>query len=229
MKEQILEISKNFNENYPKKYWGETDLTSDQHTFERSKPGPYLKMATQIAKILNMKTVVEIGSTRFALSQKCLDYYNEMSPFVSPPCCGDGHGGIIWNIEGFDVHSCDINPNCKIQAQWSFENIKKPFPENLFLHIPKDGIEFLKEYNDKKIDVLFLDGWDIGTPNYQKMHLDAFITSKDKLSDTHLILIDDTDFNVDGEGKDALLTPHLIELNYVLLFEGRQKLFINKL
>jgi hypothetical protein len=228
MKEEILKITENFNK-IPKKYWDTITLTGSQHDSERSKPGPYLKTAAEIAKLLKMKTVVEIGATRFALSQKCLDYYkNDMNPFISPPCCADGHGGIIFTIEGFDVYSCDINPNCEIQARWSFGNIGEPFPDNLHLHIPQDGIEFLKNF-DKKIDLLFLDGWDTGSHLYREKHLESFEVSKDKLADTHLILIDDTDFDIKGEGKDALLTPHLIELNYILLFEGRQKLFINKL
>ena len=59
-------------------------------------------------------------------------------------------------------------------------------------------------------------------------HLSAFILAQEKLSDIHLILIDDTDFTT-NEGKDALLSPHLISLGYTLLFDGRQKLYINKI
>lgn len=227
MKEEILKIVEEFNK-IPKRYWNTITLTGTQHDFERSKPGPYLKTAAKIAKLLNMTTVVEIGATRFALSQKCLDYYrSDMDPFVSPPCCADGHGGIIWTMEGFEVHSCDIDPNCETQAKWSFGNIRQDFPENLHLHIPEDGIEFLRNF-DKKIDVLFLDGWDTGTHLYREKHLESFEIAKDKLSDVHLILIDDTDFDIEGEGKDALLSPHLLELGYILLFDGRQKLYINK-
>jgi hypothetical protein len=228
MRDEILKIAKDFNE-IPKRYWDTITLTGTQHDFERSKPGPYLKIAAKIAKMLNMVTVVEIGATRFALSQKCLDYYNnDMNPFVSPPCCADGHGGIIWTLEGFEVYSCDIDINCKTQAEWSFSNINQPFPNNLHLHIPVDGIEFLKSF-DKKIDVLFLDGWDTGTHQYREKHLESFEVAQHLLSDQHLILIDDTDFNIEGEGKDALLSPHLISLGYLLLFDGRQKLYINKI
>lgn len=225
---EILKIAEEFNK-IPKKYWNTISLTGPQHDFERSKPGPYLKTAAQIARMLNMKTVVEIGATRFALSQKCLDYYQgDMNPFVSPPCCADGHGGIIWSLEGFEVYSCDIDPHCKTQAEWSFGNIRRPFPENLHLHIPEDGISFLDNF-DKQIDVLFLDGWDTGTHEYREKHLESFLVAKDKLADTHLILIDDTDFDIEGEGKDAFLSPHLLDLGYILLFDGRQKLYINKI
>lgn len=223
---EVLKIAQEFN-SIPKKYWDTLSLTGEDHDIRRSKPGPYLKTTAKIAKFLNMKTVVEIGATRHGITQKCLDYYNgDMNPFVSPPCCADGHGGIIFNLEGFDVHSVDIDTHCLTHAKWSFEALKREIPDNLFLHIPKDGIEFLNEFNGK-IDVLFLDGWDVGTSDYQQRHLDAYLSAKDKLSDTHLILIDDTDFNIEGEGKDALLSPHLLNLGYRLLFNGRQKLYIN--
>ena len=37
------------------------------------------------------------------------------NPFVSPSCCADGHGGIMFALEGFDVHSVDIDKNCIIK------------------------------------------------------------------------------------------------------------------
>ena len=204
-------------------------LTGEDHDIRRSKPGPYLKTAAQVARLLGMRTVVEIGATRLAFANQCLAYYeSEMDPFLSPPCCADGHGGIVWALEGFDTHSVDIDPNCKTQALWSFENIRRPFPDNLHLNIPKDGIEFLQEFQGT-IDVLFLDGWDTGTHLYREKHLECFEVAKPKLADTHLILIDDTDFDIEDTGKDAYLSPHLLSLGYILLFDGRQKLYINKL
>ena len=91
--------------------------------------------------------------------------------------------------------------------------------------IPKDGIEFLKEFSGK-IDVLFLDGWDKGTPMYAEKHLEAYFVAKDKLSETNLILIDDTDYKTNDGGKDALLSPLLLEEGYIPLFNGRQTLFL---
>ena len=79
-----------------------------------------------------------------------------------------------------------------------------------------------------KIDVLYLDGWDKGTPNYAENHLQAFLVARDKLSDLHLVLIDDTDFNTNDGGKDKLLSPFLVDCGYDLLFNGRQTLFINR-
>ena len=82
---------------------------------------------------------------------------------------------------------------------------------------------------DKKIDILYLDGWDKGTPNFAENHLEAYKAAKDKLSNVHLILIDDTDFNTADGGKDRLLSPYLIENGYSLLFNGRQTLFLYRI
>ena len=212
-----------------KKYWKTTALSGHDHDVYRSKPGPYIKKEIEIAKKLGLRTFVEIGSCRLALSNNCLDYfYSSSDPYVSPPCCNDGHASIFWALEGFHVHTVDIDTNCSKQIIWSFNNIGKPYPNNLVAHIPMDGIEFLQNFKGT-IDVLFLDGWDVGTPDYQQRHLDAYLAAKDKLSDTHLVIIDDTDFDIPGEGKDALLSPYLIKENYIMLFNGRQTLFINKI
>jgi len=225
MNNKVLELSSSFN--VPKKYWDTIHISGEQHTFERSKPAPYLKKAMEIAKELNLNRVVEIGATRFAITDKCIDYFfGDSDPFVAPPCCNDGHGGIFWALNGFETHSVDIDPNCKTQAIWSFENIKKPFPPNLHLNMPQDGIQFLKDF-DKEIEILFLDGWDVGTDLYREKHLEAFNVAKSKLSPVHLILIDDTDFEIGAQGKDHLLSPELLKLGYKLLFDGRQKLYIN--
>ena len=209
-----------------KKYWNYINLSAEDY-YKRSKPGPYLKTTIEIAKILGLKNVVEVGSTRFAVSPKCIDYFNkDNEPFNSPPCCTDGHGGFFFTDAGFDVHTVDIDINCQTQIEWSYNNLGREFPSNLKTHIPYDGIDFLKNF-DEKIDVLFLDGWDVGTQEYAEKHLEAYLSAKDKLSDTHLILIDDTDFTLGTGGKDYLLTPYLIDNGYIPLINGRQTLFIN--
>lgn len=214
---------------FDKKFWDYDSLSGDDHDTKRSKPAPYLKTAIKIAKLLKMKTVVEIGASRYAVTQKCVDYYsNVKDAFISPPCCADGHSTYFFTKEGFNVYSVDIDENVRTAINWSFENLGGVKPDNLSLFIPKDGIEFLNEF-ENKIDFLFLDGWDKGTPQYGEKHLEAFIAAKDKLSDVHLILIDDTDFVTNFGGKDILLSPYLINLGYTPLLNGRQTLFINKL
>lgn len=226
MKKEILKALYNFKINT--KFWDRTNLTGPECDNIRSKPALHLKKAIEIANILKLKTVVEIGTTRFAVSNKCVDFWYNPHEFISPPCCCDGHGGVFWSLEDFEVHTVDIDSNHIKQLNWSFGNINKPVPSNFNIHIPRDGVDFLKTF-DKKIDVLFLDGWDIGTHEYREKHLEAFIAAQDKLSDTHLVLIDDTDFRTIDGGKDALLSPYLLEIGYHLLFTGRQTLFINKL
>ena len=224
----IIENCKHFNAALPKKYWDTTHITGDQHTNARSKPAPYLKKTMEIARMLGLNNVVEIGATRYGITPECVNYFNGdvIDPFVSPACCADGHGGVMFALNGFNVHSVDIDTNCLTAAKWSFESLKREIPPNLHLCIPRDGIEFLTEF-DGSIDVLFLDGWDVGTHKYRESHLKAFEAAQGKLSNRHLILVDDCDFTPPVEGKDALLTPALLSNGYAMLFEGRQKLFIN--
>lgn len=212
-----------------KKFWTYDNLSGEDYDKRRSKPAPYIKTTIKIAQLLGLKTVVEIGSTRYAVTEKCLEYYNkDKEAFLSPSCCCDGHGGFFFTESGFEVYTVDIDTNCILQNQWSYLNLGKAFPSNLHIKIPQDGIEFLRAFN-YNIDILFLDGWDKGTPLYSEKHLEAFKAAENKLSNIHLILIDDTDYITDNGGKDALLSPYLLENNYIPLFNGRQTLFINRI
>jgi hypothetical protein len=211
-----------------KKFWSYDSLTGEDHDIRRSKPAPYIKTAIKIANLYNMRTVVEIGSTRLAASRPCVEYFDSdpIDAFISPPCCCDGHATYFWARAGFETHTVDIDSNCLRGLEWSYGNLNESKPDNLHVHIPMDGIDFLQNF-DKPIDVLYLDGWDKGTPQYAENHLKAYETAKPKLAFRHLVLIDDTDFNTLDGGKDQLLSPYLIDNNYHLLFTGRQTLFIN--
>jgi hypothetical protein len=209
-----------------KKFWTYDNLTGYDYDNLRSKPAPYLKKAIEIAQYLDMKTVVEIGSTRLAVTKKCVEYFNEENnAYLSPPCCCDGHGGFFWTESGFEVYTVDINENCIHSINWSYSNLQREVPTNLHIHIPKDGLEFIEEF-EKNIDILFLDGWDKGTYQYAEKHLECYEKSINKLSKTNLILIDDTDYITKDGGKDRLLSPRLIEDGYIPLFNGRQTLFL---
>jgi len=213
-----------------KKIWLYDNLTGEDYDIRRSKPAPYIRTAIKIANIYNMKTVIEIGSTRLAASQKCIKYFDSdpIDAFISPPCCCDGHATYFWARAGFETHTVDVDNNCLNGVEWSYANLKETKPDNLHIHIPMDGIEFLQNFN-KPIDILYLDGWDKGTPQYAENHLKAYETAKSKLAFRHLVLIDDTDFDTVDGGKDQLLSPHLLKNNYHLLFTGRQTLFINQI
>lgn len=210
-----------------KKYWTYDTLTGEDYDKHRSKPAPYLKKAIEIAKILNLKTVVEIGSTRYSVTPPCVDYFDKsQSAYLSPPCCCDGHGTFFFARAGFETHTVDISEHCLNGVKWCYTNLKQEEPKNLHIHIPVDGISFLHNC-EFEIDLLFLDGWDKGTPNYADNHLHAYHAAQKKLSSIHLILIDDTDFVTSDGGKDKLLSPYLVDHGYTLLFNGRQTLFIN--
>lgn len=219
----IFKICNNFKVN--RVFWDKDGLTGDECTFIRSKPGPYFKTAIEVFKLLNFKTIVEIGSTRLAASNACVAAFNNNVEVDTPPCCCDGHSTFFWATNNFDTHTVDIDESCAKQLLWSFQNVGLEIPQNLHIHIPQDGIEFLHNF-DGVIDALFLDGWDVGTPQYAEKHVEAFLASKSKLAPINCILIDDTDFKSVSGGKDKLLTPLLIEEGYIPLFSGRQSLFI---
>lgn len=218
----VLESIHNFR--VDKLFWNKTNFTHEEY-LRRSKPAPYIKKTIEIAKLLGLKTFVEIGSMRHAVTQKCLDYYDNNHPFDSPPCCGDGHASFFWAENNFDTYTVDIESNCLTQLKWSYGHFNRKIPFNLHPFIPMDGMDFITQFN-KQIDILYLDGWDIDTEDYDKKHLEVFILAQPKLSHTHLVCIDDTDFIGNLGGKDRLLTPYLIENKYYPLFNGRQSLFL---
>jgi hypothetical protein len=219
-----------YNLKIDKKFWFTDFLTGEDYDIRRSKPAEYIKTTIKIAKLLKMKNVVEIGSTRFAITKQCIEYFDSsiIDPFKSPPCCCDGHSTYFWAKHGFETHTVDIDQNCSHNIINSYKILNENFPNNLHLHIPMDGLEFLNNFKSS-IDILYLDGWDKGTPDYAENHLKAFLAAEDKMSAIHLVLIDDTDFVTSDGGKDKLLSPFLIENNYRVLFNGRQTLFINQL
>ena len=101
-----------------------------------------------------------------------------------------------------------------------------------------DGIKFLNDFKGT-IDLLFLDAWDIGTPNYAQNHLLAFKAAEPKLNKSHIVLIDDTDINWTQEkglhndeesmgGKGAAVIPYLLNKGYEVIFKGRQTCLIKK-
>mgnify|MGYP003115052652 CR=1 FL=1 len=208
-------------------YWDHDVLTPEENDL-RNYPAPWIKKTIEFLHLINAKTIVEIGSTRMELTRNCVHYYDNcesLTPKDAPPCCQDGHSTYFWAREGFTTYTVDIDPHCTqtLESQYT-HHLNESIPENLKICIPEDGVGFLQNFPEQ-IDFLFLDGWDKGTENYAENHLAAFIAAEDKLSQNHLISIDDTDFNTPSGGKDKLLTPCLIERGYIRLLWGRQILF----
>ncbi len=223
---QVLNACDKFKQtNY---YWDHDVLTAEENNI-RNYPAPWIKKTLELLNIINGKVIVEIGSTRLELTQKCIDYYNNSYTTTSsdaPACCQDGHSTYFWAKNVFDVYTVDIDPRCRevLESQYKY-HILEPIPDNLNLHIPEDGIRFLETF-PHKIHLLYLDGWDKGTDQYAEKHLEAFIAAEDKLAEDHIISIDDTDFNTGSAGKDRLLTPHLLDNGYIKILWGRQTVFV---
>jgi hypothetical protein len=187
----------------------------------REKPYTYLKRALDLFKKINGKIIVELGSMRVPLTHDINDY--------TADCCMDGHSSIILALECPEFYTVDLNKDTADLVTTIF----KEFGISEHAHaIHGDGIDFLTRF-DKKIDMLFLDAWDIDHPDSADNHLKAFKACEDKLSPGHIILIDDTDVFVDASGnayasdgsnggKGAILVPYLLSNGYKLLFTGRQ-------
>jgi hypothetical protein len=194
----------------------------------RNFPAPWIKKTCEILKKVEGKTVVEIGSSRSEITKRCVHYFEDcenLTPLDAPPCCEDGHATYFFEMNGFDTHTVDIDSRCKVEIEKGYKHhLKRPIPENLKIYT-EDGIEFLKNF-EGKIDLLYLDGWDVGTNNYKEKHLEAFKAAQDKLSEFHIISVDDTDFIETVGGKDGLLYPYLIDNGYVRVIWGRQTIFL---
>lgn len=190
------------------------NLTFNEQTYIRGKPREYIlhtcKLLTRYTK---RNIIVEIGSIRNKM-QHDIHTFN-------PVCCNDGHSTYFWNFFTTiqKIITVDINPKSK-----KIINNDKSLGDNVEA-ITSDAIDFLRNYNGEKIDLLFLDAWDVepGSP-YEEKHLEAYLTIKDKLADTCLILIDDTDICDGGKGK--MVIPELLKDGFIHILSGRQTLFL---
>lgn len=204
------------------KYWSKDELTAAEQLLERTPAQPYILVTMQLLKVLGCCSMVEIGSMRQEMQPECLvDTPRGPGAANRRACCTDGHSTYFWTSLGIEVHSVDVDPACRAALERTYRNFGQPFPANLRLHVPCDGLEFLQSFVGN-IDFLYLDGWDKGSEGYAQRHLDAYLLAKRNLSSCHLISIDDTDFATEQGGKESLLLPQLIEDGYVPLVRGRQ-------
>jgi hypothetical protein len=194
---------------------------------QRDKPKKYIDEAIKLFKVMEGKVIVEIGSMR----QYCLHSIGD----DSLPCCNDGHSSLLWADTGADFYTVDIDPSSFGITKLSL----KEFPNAKVIN--NDGIAFLSTF-DKKIDLLFLDAWDVDSPECAENHVKAYYAAEHALADTHLILIDDTDVDsVDNGlvkvplgtfgGKGRLLIPLLLEQKYKLIpfpWEGNRQVLLGK-
>jgi hypothetical protein len=208
------------------RWWRIETLSAAQQAHERTKPQPYIATTLEILRALGGLTIVEVGSLRQAMTPPCVARYSQRhDSFSAPACCNDGHSTYFWARSGLEVHSVDIDERCRGEIELTYRNLGEPWPANLHLHVPANGIDFLAGFAGT-IDLLYLDGWDKGTPGYAERHLEAFEAARPHLASRHLVSIDDTDFDTPEGGKDSLLTPVLLEEGYVPLLRGRQTVFL---
>ena len=133
------------------------------------------------------KVIVEIGSIRNKSARS-----HE----------GEGHSTLFWCKHCPLVYSVDIDPNAT--------QITKEICNHDGLHaITSDAITWLTEFQDP-IDILYLDAWDSGTPNYQENHVLAYQVSLKNLHQNSVILIDDTWVLV-GDGKGVLVVQKALQ------------------
>lgn len=193
----------------------------------RKRPYLFIKQALNLLQEQNKQPIiVEIGSMRKPCNHPVNEYHHE--------CCNDGHSSILLAEGCSEFHTIDIDLEC---SKLTRSELKKHNLWNKSNVYCGDGIKFLHDF-DKKINLLYLDAWDVELPNYAEMHLEAFKVAEPKLANYSVILIDDTDIGFSLEkgfyndeeclgGKGKLIIPFLLKKdNYKMLFKGRQTCFI---
>jgi predicted O-linked N-acetylglucosamine transferase (SPINDLY family) len=80
-----------------------------------------------------------------------------------------------------------------------------------------DPINLLKQL-DGAIDLLYLDGWPIGTPEYQERHADVYRAVRNRLNERSIVLVGNT--SRDHGGKSRLVLPLAFEDGFHVLLWG---------
>ncbi len=187
------------------------DLTLDEQTYIRGKPREYILHAIKLLKMYtDQNVIVEIGSIRFQMRHSITEF--------NPACCNDGHSTYFWkHHSNAEIYTVDIDPNCKsvIDSDNRLSGVNA---------YNNDAFEFVKDF-DKKIDLLFLDAWDVGPGSpYAEAHIEIYNKLKDNLSKNCIIIIDDTDIGEGGKGK--LIIPQLLDDGFLMVINKRQTIFI---
>jgi hypothetical protein len=188
---------------------------------KRDRPYRFIMEAISLVKNNGGYRVLEIGSARQPLSHGIDDQ--------SHLCCNDGHSTALFAASGLELDTVDINPNVNRISQ----DIINRYSISSCTATCCDGIDFIKKY-DKRVDLLYLDAWDVDMPDSPEKHLEAYEYSKRILKDNCLILIDDTDIDlINGElfpaismpgGKGRQITKKAVEEGFKIIFTGRQTL-----
>jgi hypothetical protein len=145
------------------------------------------------------------------------------------PCCNDGHSSALWARTGAEFYTVDFSKECSDTTRRELARMKF----NNATVINDDGIRFLQNFK-KKIDLLYLDAWDVNLPDSAENHLKAYLAAIDKMQDKSVLLIDDTDVELVGSsmvltascdgGKGRLVVPRAQQDGFKLIARGRQTL-----
>lgn len=148
------------------------------------------------------KLIVEIGSIR-----------------IKGNIDGDGYSTVAWMLAAGTVYSVDINPAATALTVAETKHLGQ------VRAITANGVQFLRDFPSGqvgKIDLLYLDAWDVGTAQYKEHHLEAFQAALPHLADHALLLIDDMD--LDGLGKGELVLPAAEHAGFKTMFLEKQLL-----
>lgn len=190
----------------------------------RERPKSYIDRTIDLLKYKTNPKILEIGCMRQPLNH---DIDNSV-------CfgCMDGHSTYLWARTGWHVDCVDINRNHLDVAMKSCEKYS-----NVVYHY-MDAMLLSDKITMAMHDLLFLDAWDLDVPGSAENHLEFYRKINPKLSESPMILIDDTDLYYDHEkheyfsdpeclsGKGKLLIPELIKEGYAIVFKGRQTLLV---
>ena len=119
---------------------------------------------------------------------------------------------------GGRLHSVDLNPfNVSFARNWT-----GVFGDTVTVH-ERDSLAFLSEFNEGKIDLLYLDSLDATEARHAEHAFRELELSLPKLHDKSLVIFDDTPWN-GGKftGKGAIAVPWLIEQGWKVLYAGYQ-------
>ena len=194
-------------------------LSMFQQTYVRDKSYRYLRKMQELLTQTEGKVIVEIGSCRSPLKHELTE--------INPRCCDDSHSTFFWAETGLRVFSVDVNPLCKGILQTAEKDGYAKINGKVTVKV-QDGLDFLRDYKGKKIDLLHLDSWEVCEGgDYAEKHLEAFELAEDNMSENSFISIEDCDIGIVGGGKGKLLIPHLLEKEWVILYKGRQTILYN--
>lgn len=197
---------------------------------KRQRPKPYIDMALGILFKQKMVSefdldILEIGSMRSELI-----HYVDNTEYE---CCNDGHSTYLLARTGWKVISVDIDPDhikTSKNACRYFQNIDFFCEDAMLTPARISGT----------LGLLFLDAWDLDTPNSAENHLIFYQKIKERIENKPMILIDDTDLYYDMDkreyffddqylsGKGKLIIPELLKNGYEIIFKGRQTLLREK-